>query len=308
MINDLFHQDTLVAHYTGPIEMLQFPYCNLCNPSILYHDGLYYINLRATNYTLEGTPTHCEPHPGPEYYTQNWIGTTKDPLVEPTDWKPVHRSNRKLYGSKFGLEDARLVFWKGRFYLSGTMYDFNDGGVGRICLSEIVEDKDCWYELNYHILQGTCNDCNYIEKNWMPVLDRPLRYIASTDPTYVLRANLNDNRITDVKGKNGLASCALHGCIRGSSQVVPYRGHYFAIVHFSTRDKGNQLHYFHRLAMWDIHFNLEKLTEPFKFEGDFVEFCCGMCIQDDYCYITYSAMDSNPSVVMIPIGTLINLG
>ena len=92
---------------------LEKPIFNASNPSILYDNGLYYILLRCTNYILEGTPTACTPRYTTTFYTQNWIGTTTNPLESPTNWKPVKDcSVHKIVSDKVGLEDCRLVKWK----------------------------------------------------------------------------------------------------------------------------------------------------------------------------------------------------
>lgn len=297
---------------------LNRPLFNCSNPSILYDNGLFYINLRATNYTLVGKPTKCVPRytVGGSFHTQNIIGTTTDPMVSPVNWKPVVESKtHKVYSDKIGLEDCRLVKWKGQMYLSGTRRDFNDGGMGRIMLSSINEDTrdNCWYESGYNILQGTRNDNNYCEKNHQPILDKPLCYVASTTPVFVYRANLNTNRIEPIKGNTMMAGCEAVGCIRGSSQIIPYNGMYYSIVHNSKVDNTKQHHYFHYLATFDKDFKLVHISEPFKFEGEIIEFCCGMCIvpgEEEYLtnmYISYSLMDSKPSIMEIPLPMILNL-
>lgn len=297
---------------------LSYPYCNTSNPSILYDRGLFYINLRATNYFLEGSPTKCTPYNADNkdqtFHTQNWIGVTKKPMDGDIDWLPVVELPRKYHSDKIGLEDARLVKWNKQFYLSGTRRDFNDGCMGRIVLTAIDKDPNgkCWKEKSFNILQGTCNDINFCEKNHQPVLDKPLCWCASTEPTFVYKANLDTNNISAVKGKTMLAGCQMMGCLRGSSQLVPYRNFYFALVHHSEIDNKGQHHYYHHLAIYDSTFCLIKVSDPFKIEGAIIEFSCGMCIVpgqnewEDVAYITYSVMDSLPSIMVIPVPMLLN--
>ena len=65
--------EATVVRYKGP--KLEKPYCSISNPSILYdkEKDLFYVNIRATNYKLEGNPKHCVPHNtnNNSYYTQN---------------------------------------------------------------------------------------------------------------------------------------------------------------------------------------------------------------------------------------------
>lgn len=289
---------------------LEKPVFNASNPSILYDNGLYYILLRCTNYTLKGKPTACTPRYTTTFYTQNWIGTTTNPLVSPTNWKPVKDcSTHKIVSDKVGLEDCRLVKWKNQMYLSGTRRDFNTGGMGRIMLSAINEDKDCWYESGYWLIEGTCNDNNFCEKNHQPILDKPLHYIASNNPIFVYKVNTDTNRIISVKGNTRLAGCNLLGCIRGSSQIVPFGDKYYSIVHHSNTDETGQHHYLHHIVTYDKDFNVLKISDGFKFEGKIIEFCCGMCInpETEMMYISYSLMDTKPSVMEIPLSIITTL-
>ena len=308
------HPNAKVTQYQGP--KLEKPYCTVSNPSILYDPDkdLFYINIRATNYKLEGKPKHCVPHNTDtnSYYTQNWIGTTKDPMIEPTDWKLVEE-NPSLHkvvetktgrDNKYGLEDIRLVKWCGKLHISGCRRDFNDGGMGRIQLMELDNN---YKEVRNYLWQGVCNDRNYVEKNHMPVLDKPYQYVASTNPTFVYKGDRNTNRIISIKGNTMLAGCNAMGCMRGSSQVVPYENQYVAITHQSFKAPDGQVNYVHFFVTWDKDFSNCHISDMFDFTYDPVSFCCGIAIKDDIAYISYSEMDASVKILRIPMTALYEL-
>lgn len=286
------------------------PYCNFSNPSILYspEEDIFYVCLRATNYTLKGKPTKCTPRYTNEFHTQNWIGKTKDPMVEPEQWKPVIDLERKFYSDKIGLEDVRLVRWKGKMYISGTRRDWNTGSIGRIQLSHIEEKAECWQEVDFKQWEGTVNDRLDVEKNWSPVLDKPLHYIVSNNPLCLVQANPSDLKLKAIKGNLYFAGCNMLGCLRGSSQVIPYDGGYFSIIHHSERDKTGQHHYFHKVAWYPKDFSTVRFSDDFVFDDNTpIQFSCGAALKNDTVYISYSIMDSNPHILSIPIGDLARL-
>ena len=65
--------------------------------------------------------------------------------------------------------------------------------------------------------------------------------------------------------------------LRGSSQVIPYKGKYIAFLHECALYKSELLAkdavYLHRLVVWDKDWNIEYLSEPFSFTGAPIEFC-----------------------------------
>ena len=126
------------------------------NPSILVEGDDIYLNLRHINYMLY----HSE---GEQRYPSKW-----GPLsyLNPEDDITLTTTNylckldpetleivlpTKVNTDKFdvtplwefvGLEDARLVRWDGKLYQSGVRRDTTTNGVGRMELSEILNNKE----------------------------------------------------------------------------------------------------------------------------------------------------------------------
>lgn len=302
----------LFYHRRLPVDFIDKYFVSAANPSIFYDEtsGLFYILVRNTNYRLKKNKkggTECTPVKAANntFETRNFITVCRNPMEDNLEWYLIKETKRKFYSNKHGMEDCRLVKWRNKFYLSGTLRDWNTAGVGRIVLMEL---NNRWEEVNHYILEGTCGDTSFCEKNYQPILDKPYHYAVSTDPVVINRYSLSDLRATYLKGTSGMCvGTSMLGAFRGSSQLVPYEDGYISIVHNSESDENTQHHYYHYFVIWDKDFNVIRISQPYKFEGEPVEFCCGMAIKDDFAYITYSVMDKDASIMRIPMADILSL-
>lgn len=302
----------LFYHRQLPVDFTDKYFVSASNPSIFYDEasGLFYINVRNTNYKLKKNrkgATECTPVKSSNgvFQTRNFITVCRNPMEDNLQWYLVEEQKRRFYSKKQGLEDCRLVKWNNKFHLSGTLRDHNTGSMGRIALFEL---NNQWREVNHHILEGTCNDCTFCEKNWQPIINKPFHYIVSNSPEVVIKADMSSLRIKAIKGTTGMCiGTGMVGSYRGSSQVVPYKDGYVSIVHHSEVDEKKQHHYWHHFVTYDKDFNILHISQPYKFEGGIIEFCCGMAIKDDFAYITYSVMDKDASIMRIPMEDVLSL-
>lgn len=290
-------------------------YIGWSNPSIAYnpYDKLFYCCVRNTNYILRrnrGKITYCASVAKDRHYeTINYIGTSPDPITTPFTFRKVNDiPGRQHYSDKWGLEDARLVFWNNIMYLSGTRRDHNTGMMGRIeC--ELIQDIGGELKVgDFYRWDGLDNDCTYCEKNWMPLNDRPFIYMTVPDPVVVSKCNLSDWHLNHIVGKDVYhMSTNLPGTMRGSSQLVPYKDGYICVLHAASLDETGQMQYNHCFRTYDKNFNVINTSKLFKFEGEDVEFCCGMCYKDNTFYISYSLMDDNARIMVLPEEVVMNL-
>ena len=303
----------LFWHRRLPVDFTDKYYCSASNPSIIYDEksGLFLLNVRNTNYKLRKNrkgATECTPVKAAKdiFETRNFITVCRNPMEDSLQWYLIKEKKRQYYSKKHGFEDARLVNWHNRLFLSATIRDYNTGGMGRITLVEL--DKH-YEEVNHYILEGTCGDTSFCEKNYICVNNKPFHYIVSVEPTVVNRYSLSDLRATYLKGTTGMCiGTNMLGAFRGSSQAIELpNGDYLAVIHNSEADENTQHHYYHYFAIWDKDFNLKRISQPYKFEGEPVEFCCGACLKDGFVYITYSVMDSNASIMRIPLEDVLSL-
>lgn len=201
-----------------------------------------------------------------------------------------------------GLEDGRLVRWDDRLFLSGVRRDTTPNGVGRMELSEVVYKKDKVIERSRRRIPAPGADNSYCEKNWMPVLDRKYTYVKWTNATEVVEFDPADGTcktviMTEQKPFNT-------GDLRGGSQVIPFGGHYLAVVHevclYSSEAGRKNADYKHRFVVWNRDFELVEVSEAFKFMGAKIEFCCGLAEFQDKLLITFGFQDNAAYLLGMP--------
>lgn len=288
---------------------------SLSNPSIhIGSKGEILVNLRNLNYVLYHSERGVHEHSwGPLCYLH---GENDQRLVTNnivcrlgSDLNIVHHGSvdtsffdEDPLWEFVGLEDARLVEWDGKFYLSGVRRDTTPNGVGRMELSEISERKGRFVERSRRRIPAPPPDNSYCEKNWMPVLDRPFTFVKWTNPTEVVEYDPSAGtcRTIALKEHKPIGT----GDLRGGSQVIPVGDHYIALLHetnlFSSEAGRKNAVYRHRFVVWDREFNLVEVSEKFSFMEGNIEFCCGMARRSDDLLITFGFQDNAAFLLSMP--------
>jgi hypothetical protein len=281
----------------------------LTNPSIYFDGEKLHCNLRYVEYALF--------HSENEQKFQNQWGVLS--YLHPEDDLKLRTKNAYTsdYGNVdfefidtslldvepmwefVGLEDARIVVWEGKTYLCGVRRDTTTNGVGRMELSEIVDGK----EVNRYRIEPP-QGYTYCEKNWMPVVDMPFHFVKWTNPTEVVKVNIETlTSETIVNSMQPLAS-KLERDIRGGSQVISYKEYYIALVHevklWHNEKSNKDGQYYHRFVVWDKEWNIVHLSEDFKFFGANIEFSCGMVFANDNFHISFGFQDSSSYLLSVP--------
>ena len=297
----------------------------LCNPSI-YHvpdTSDYLVNVRNVGYYLH----HCE---GDQKFQTPWgplnyVREDNDPHLRTDNYMRAYSLDKnkmlvasKIDNSKFpkepewdfvGLEDARIVVWNEKVYVTGVRRYAPDGK-GRMTLSEISITKGKVKELSRYIIEPPKEDKDsYCEKNWMPVLDKPFHYVMHANPLQVVKVNLSNKK---VEGVSTATSTIVHKSkdkldlqldLRGGSQVINYKDYYLCITHecdyWHNEKNDRDSHYYHRFVAWDKKWNLKGTSKPFKFMDGKIEFCCGMDKLQHYFYITFGFEDNSAHMLKV---------
>tara|TARA_R110000744_G_scaffold33567_4_gene78776 strand:+ start:711 stop:1727 length:1017 start_codon:yes stop_codon:yes gene_type:complete len=313
----------------GRIEPLIIPSektggLGLCNPSIfkLEAKDKYLVNVRNVSYYLH----HCE---GEQKYQTPWgplnyVRPDNDPYLRTDNYlcefslrNQVLSNPRKVDTSEIpsepewdfvGLEDARIVKWDDKMYLTGVIRHAPDGK-GRMVLSEIVITKKTVKEVNRFTIEPPEGPDVYCEKNWMPILDRPFHYVKWSNPLQVVKVDINKCTSSTVYQSKDTLDLQLDP--RGGSQVIPWKdGTYLAVTHecdYWQNVKGDRdSHYYHRFMQWDTDWNLINHSKPFKFMDGRIEFCCGMAKHPncDDVYVTFGFQDNSAYLAQIPLGVI----
>lgn len=290
----------------------------LMNPSIMIDGDEIIVVLRNVNYTFYHSEKKLFHHPfGPLTYlhpeddlhlrTTNWLLRLNHRL-EITEHARIDTSRFDTYEPMWdfvGLEDARIVKWEGKFYITGVRRDTTTNGQGRMELSEIEVGSGSAVEVARHRIEPPNDPNSYCEKNWMPIMDQPFRYVKWSNPTEVVEV------YPDTLKSKTLHLSATIDCprdIRGGSQAIRYREGYFALTHevdlFKSPEGRKDSVYYHRFIFWDDDFNIRKVSEDFHFLDAHVEFCVGMAEYGDCYLMTFGFQDNAAFILECPAKTI----
>jgi FkbM family methyltransferase len=276
------------------------------NPSVFNDNGKLIVNLRHIQYTLWHTRSIYENRYGPLVYinpenditlkTVNYLGEWPDGNFRRVDTSDF---DTKPMWEFIGLEDARVVRWDGKLYLSGVRRDVKPDGEGRIELSEIIDSK----EVSRTRIQPP--SLTYCEKNWMPINDMPFHYVKWCNPTEIVRVD-GDKSTTVFTG----TPFYIEHDLRGGGNVITIGDNRMAIVHQSILWKNRQgkkeANYYHLFLIWDKEWNILKISEPFNFLTGTIEFSCGLASLDNKIIVTFGFEDDAAYLIEIPTDWLMD--
>ena len=283
----------------------------LTNPSIFVKDGNVQLNLRHVQYTLwhneneQKFPNHWGPlcYLNPEddltLTTNNYLLQLESNTLEVESYTKIDTSKLDVtpIWEFVGLEDGRLVEWDGKTWLCGVRRDTTTNGEGRMELSEIKDGKEI---ARYRIEPPTPSYC---EKNWMPILDMPFHFVKWTNPTEIVKVDINTLTSEVVAFNDSVQK--LPRDIRGGSQVITYGDYRIALTHevdlWKNEQNQKDTHYYHRFIVWDKDWNIINTSEEFNFLHTHVEFSCGMAIHDGNILIPFGFQDNTAYLLTIPL-------
>lgn len=278
----------------------------LFNPSIYNDNGELILNLRHCQYTIYHAENNKFEHQyGPLVYLnpENDITLTttnyfcrigEDMKISKVQRVDTSKLDVTPIWEFVGLEDARLVRWEDKLYMSGVRRDTTTNGVGRMELSEIEVTDESVKEVTRFRIPAPPPDISYCEKNWMPVTDMPYHYVKWCNPTEVVKVDpVNKTCETVFLGKDTVPK---NYDFRGGSQVIPFGEYRLALSHtvnlFKSEAGRKNATYRHAFIVWDKDWNVVKYGDQFDFMGGEVEFSCGMTEYEDSILITFGFQDN----------------
>ena len=287
----------------------------LFNPSVYVDNGNIIVNIRHCQYTLYHSETHQYEHQwGPLLYlnpdndqsltTTNYFCLLNSDL-DIVKFSKVDTSllDKKPLWEFVGLEDARIVIWNDKYYITGVRRDIDTIGTGRMELSEIIFESDTIKEVARYRIPSPDGDGSYCEKNWMPVLDKPFHYVKWTNPTQVVKCDITSDKVTCDSIFIGEKE-NLNYDLRGGSQVISYKDGYLALNHITYLYKSKAGRkdgtYRHQFTYWDKDWNVIKRSPIFDFMGAKIEFSCGLHKYEDSYLITFGFQDNSSYILKVP--------
>jgi hypothetical protein len=294
----------------------------LMNPSVLILNDKIIVNIRHVNYSLfhsEGKKFHhfwgplqyLHPEDDCTLRTTNFLCELNDNLeITRTDKIDTSLLDKTPLWEFIGMEDARLFKWNDTLYHSGVRRDTTTNGQGRMELSQLEITPSSVKEVSRYRIPAPGNDGTYCEKNWMPFADKPFHYIKWSNPTEVVKVDIEKNTCTTVyldENKIIPGVCDF----RGGSQVITWRGYYLAVIHevrlFSSELGRKDGQYLHRFVLWDQNFNVIKFSELFDFMGGEIEFCCGLTMHKGNFLVTFGFQDNAAYILQFPESIMLDM-
>ena len=295
----------------------------LMNPSIVNDNGVLRVVIRHVNYTFYhsehklflhpwGPLTYLHPENDQHLRTENYYGELDNAVdLNLGRVTKIDMSFGDTYEPKWdfvGLEDARIVRWDGKLFITGVRRDTTTNGQGRMELSEIQVTDDSVKEVSRFRIPTPIDPKSYCEKNWMPILDKPYHFIKWCGPTEIVKAIPETQSCEQVLLAENHPS--IRRDLRGGTQAIKIGNHYVAITHevdlFKSDVGRKDAVYHHRWVMWDENWNIVKYSREFFFLDAQVEFAIGICQLNDDVIITFGFQDNAAYVLRCPISTVMN--
>lgn len=264
-------------------------------------DG-YQMNVRYVNYLIEedGTYLNCEKH---IISLNEYVELDKNFNILNKEFFSYDCGNR-IY---VGIEDIRLFYniYKDKLLYIGTGYHTNDKiGVvaGVYDVSSFRPNEDLLIQpLKYNELKQTFKNTN-CEKNWVFVYYNNKSHIIydwnplticelSDDTINVIETKHMPKLFSNVRG----SSCGFHYTkkigeeMSGKIRISIEETEIWFVNHIVSYETPR--HYYHIISVFDTNMNLLRYSAPFKFEGEPIEYCLSIVVEDERVIMNYSTWD-----------------
>jgi predicted GH43/DUF377 family glycosyl hydrolase len=259
------------------------------NPSIMTVDDGYLVLVRTVNFKqTQGRAYRSRDRLDPVIRTKNYLVRYDKNLNLISQTEIVENLPRYRMDPlpTVGMEDCRLFKWNDDLWLTCVVYDTMPTGVPQQALCKLSRDAiDNKVEVE-RLIPLIGPDPNRCEKNWLPFIkDDQLQVIYSCDPFVIYRPDLANGACPEILSytpKHDFSS------FRGSASPIEFDDGYLILIHQVSFTE--QRNYLHRFAYLDKDMQVLKLSKPFQFLHQGIEYSCGMTI------------DHSGSRLIIPIG------
>lgn len=257
-----------------PINLsVEYPWVPL-NPSIIRDGDRYIMNIRVSNYRILPGGRYESLEKDKIIRTRNFIRIMNNNFEEIETYEIIQpeRYTRNNWGIK-GFEDLRLFKHNDKLKFLSATYDTHNLNVQRV-ISGTIEDKKI-----VDVCRSLCvpGIPQHTEKNWLPFIYgskvyctynyHPFTVLDITNPDKIQILNISDNR-------NNFRS------FRGSATPLPYKNGFICLIHQVYTKSDNDKVYLQRFVYFE-EFRIKKISHQFYFEDHRIEFCCGMCYDEN---------------------------
>jgi hypothetical protein len=254
----------------------------------------YKLNVRYVNYLINenGSYLNCDKH----IITVNkYVEFSNELKITKEEWLEVEFDGRRY----IGVEDVRIFYdkYQDKLLYIGTGYH-KTNNIGIVTGNYDMNSKKLQVnELTQNFRSSNC------EKNWVFVDYKNDNYIIyDWHPLKICK--LNDNNTITVSETKDMPK--IFSKVRGSTCGFNYtkkmeentnsnikidieETEIWFVGHIVSYE--NPRHYYHIISIFDSNMNLLRYSAPFKFEGEPIEYCLSIVVEDDRVLINYSTWD-----------------
>jgi len=255
----------------------------------------YFINVRYVNYLINesGNYLNCDKH----IITSNkFIELTTEFKPVREKWFDVNYENRRY----IGIEDIKIFndINSDDVIFIGTGFHKNDK-IG-IVIGNYDTDMNETRLVGYEYIHSSNNsDC---EKNWVYVdYNDLLHIIYKWYPLEICKIDKQKRKINLVESKKMPkifshtrgSSCGFKYEIKNNNGETTNTEIWF-VVHMVSYEQPR--HYYHMLVIFDKNLNLLRYSAPFKFQGEPIEYCLSVIVEDERVLMNYSTWDRKTKI------------
>jgi hypothetical protein len=272
-------------------ENIKFTSSSSCLMSNASNNG-YQMNIRYVNYyiTDDGSYLNCDKH---IISVNKYVEFDSSFNIKKEKWIELKFDNRRY----IGVEDIRIfndVETNDLLYI-GTGYHQNE----QIGIVSGNYDNENLKLAGSEIKQDFNNsDC---EKNWVFVdFNNATHIVYDWNPLNICKINKENNKLEKVAKRE---TPAIFSRVRGSTNGFKYTSkseksnngniiedyEIWFVNHIVSYETPR--HYYHIISVFDSEMNLLRYSAPFKFEGDPIEYCLSIVVEEERVLINYSTWD-----------------
>jgi tetratricopeptide (TPR) repeat protein len=275
-------------------EEVKFVSSSSCLIPNINEEG-YQMNIRYVNYHINdgGGYLNCDKH----IITVNkYVQFDKNFNVLAEKWFDLNFENRRY----IGIEDVRIFndVESNDLLFIGTGYHKNNT-IGIVTEKYDIEN----FKMNSREITQDFNNSG-CEKNWVFVdYNSSTHVVYDWHPLNICKINYENNKLEKVAKRE---TPSIFSKIRGSTSGFKYskkigetkngnisidieESEIWFVNHIVSYESPR--HYYHVISVFDSQMNLLRYSAPFKFEGEPIEYCLSIVVEDDRVLINYSTWD-----------------
>jgi tetratricopeptide (TPR) repeat protein len=254
----------------------------------------YKLNVRYVNYHINdgGGYLNCDRH----IITANkYVEFDNQFKIIKEEWLEIEFDGRRY----IGVEDVKIYHdkYKDKLIYIGTGYH-QTNNIGIVSGEyDLISKKLQVNELKQNFKSSNC------EKNWVFVdYKNDNHIIYDWYPLKICKLNENNTiAVSEIKNMPKIFSkvrgstCGFNytkkidEMTNGNIKINIEETEIWFVCHIVSYE--NPRHYYHIISVFDDNMNLLKYSAPFKFEGDTIEYCLSIIVEDDRILMNYSTWD-----------------